>query len=398
MLKTICIAGKNDIAVDVMLYLKKNYSDYRLVCIYNRNETGVNSWQKSLKWFAEKNGVEEVTLDQAYQIPNLLFLSLEFDRIIKPSKFISDDLYNIHFSLLPQYKGMYTSVLPILNDESYTGVTLHKIRDGIDTGEIVDAVRIPIKPDDSSLDLYISLINSGVELVKKNLPKLLSGDVICFPQSAEKSTYYPKSEIDYTTLSLNVNCTAYQIKNQIRAFNFRPYQLLTWNGIRYLDSVILPNISYEKPGTIIKDDNTSTIISTIDYDIRLFKDTFDQMIKYIIDKNNDAVIELLVTNKLLVSKESHGWTLLTVAVYNDNYEMVVYLVNHGADYHVINNNGTNLLMYAKDCYVIHHNTQIFEYLLNLGLSPLDKDYNGLSLIDYCRLEGISEIGSWKIDD
>lgn len=398
MLKTICIAGKNDIAVDVMLYLKRNYSDYRLVCIYNKNETGVNSWQKSLKWFAEKNGIEEVTLDQAYQIPDLLFLSLEFDRIIKPSKFVSDDLYNIHFSLLPQYKGMHTSVLPILNEESYTGVTLHKIQDGIDTGEIVDAVRIPIKPDDSSLDLYISLINNGVELVKKNLPKLLAGDVTCFPQSAEKSTYYPKSEIDYTTLSLNVNCTAYQIKNQIRAFNFRPYQLLTWNGIRYLDSTILPNVSCEKPGTIIKDDNTSTIISTIDYDIQLFKDTFDQTMKYIIDRNNDAAIDLLVTSKLLVSKESHGWTLLTVAVYNDNYEMVVYLVNHGADYHVINNNGTNLLMYAKDCYVIHHNKRIFEYLLNLGLSPLDQDYNGLSLIDYCRLEGISEIGSWKIDD
>ena len=128
-MKTICIAGKNDIAVNILLYCIKFYYKCRIVCVVNMNEPGINTWQKSLKWFAEKNGVEILSLNDVYEIEDLLFLSLEFDRIIRPEKFKSTLLYNIHFSMLPKYKWMHTSVLPILYCEENTGVTLHRIRD-----------------------------------------------------------------------------------------------------------------------------------------------------------------------------------------------------------------------------------------------------------------------------
>ena len=57
--------------------------------------------------------------------------------IIKTKNFKSNKLFNLHFSLLPSYKGMHTSAFPILNGEKYSGVTIHKIDNGIDTGDII---------------------------------------------------------------------------------------------------------------------------------------------------------------------------------------------------------------------------------------------------------------------
>ena len=52
-MKTICIAGKNDIAVDVLRYCMDHYPGFRILCITNRTETGVNSWQRSFQFFAQ---------------------------------------------------------------------------------------------------------------------------------------------------------------------------------------------------------------------------------------------------------------------------------------------------------------------------------------------------------
>ena len=62
---------------------------------------------------------------------------IEFDQIIKPTEFRSNRLFNIHFSYLPEFKGMYTSAIPILQGSTHTGVTLHGIDQGIDTGPII---------------------------------------------------------------------------------------------------------------------------------------------------------------------------------------------------------------------------------------------------------------------
>lgn len=113
-MKTICIAGKNNIAVDLLLHCMKFSPNCRLVCIAIKNDCGINNRQKSLKFFAKKNDVEILQLQDVYTLSDLLFLSCEFDSIIKPEKFRSNELYNIYFSMLPKYKGCHTSVLPIL--------------------------------------------------------------------------------------------------------------------------------------------------------------------------------------------------------------------------------------------------------------------------------------------
>ena len=390
------MAGKNDIAVDVLLYCKRTFPGHRLVCITNRNESGINTWQKSLKWFAEKNDVEIIELKDVYDIDDLLFLSTEFDRIIRPAKFKTTELYNIHFSLLPKYKGCFTAIMPLLNGEDFTGVTLHRIRDGIDTGEIIDQKRIDISDDDTSLDVYKKCLHYGTELVIKNLNNLLSGNIKTSCQNSKHSTYYSNSTIDYSNLRLNVNSTAYQIQNQVRAFCFRPYQLLKWNGVSYVECVITENVSSEKPGTILEDTDIYSKISTIDYDVIMYKDTFDELLKCISEYSNERAKYLCTSRKLITEQDKHGWSPLTVAVYNNNFEMVQWLVDNGADINVVNNNGTNLLMYAKNCFVNTGNPAIFEYLVNKGLPFDQKDYYGKDLYDYCKMEEIKMIGKYDL--
>lgn len=118
---------------------------FEIVAILNQNDNGVNSWQPSFKDFCKKKRVQIISLEEAYSIENLLLLSVEFDRIVQISKFLSDKIFNIHFSLLSKYKGMYSSVLPILHGERKTGVTLHRIRHGIDTGEIIAQEEVDIE-------------------------------------------------------------------------------------------------------------------------------------------------------------------------------------------------------------------------------------------------------------
>ena len=155
----ICIAGKNNIAIEVCRYVIEHYPQATIYALINRNETGVDGWQHSyLKYIQSEFKVNLSTLEDMYKIEDLVFISTEYDRIIKPHLFKTKWLYNIHFSLLPAYKGVYPSVWPILNGEKYAGVTLHKMDQGIDTGDIIAQKRFRLSAKEP-LGLLISLVD-----------------------------------------------------------------------------------------------------------------------------------------------------------------------------------------------------------------------------------------------
>lgn len=383
---TLCIGGKNDIAVNVLEYILTHLPGVELFVIPDRNDKGVNTWQRSVKLYCLQKGIPLVSLDEIYDMDNLVFISTEFDRIIKPEKFKTSALYNIHFSMLPKYKGMFTSVLPILNGDTETGVTLHVIRSGIDTGEIIDQQKINIEYRWNSLDLYKELIKTGTKVVTKNLNRLIQRKYEAFPQPLNGSSYFGKGFIDYAALRINTKATAEQIRLQINAYAFRPYQLIAFHGVSLIGSMIKDDVSVYKPGTVIYEDEVEFRIATIDYDIILYKDVLDKLIEAIQKHENERAKGLCTFEKIVDEKEQHGWTPLTVAVYNNNHEMAKYLLSIGADERIVNNNGTTLLMYAKDAGLNTGDWDMFRWLFGLGLSIHEKDYSGRALIDYISNE------------
>ena len=384
----ICIAGKNNIAVDILEYLLANNDrNYDLGIVCNRNETGVNGWQKSLRYFAQKNDIKEYKLSDVYDIENLIFLSLEFDQIVKPELFKDAELYNIHFSLLPAYKGMYTSSIPILNDEKYVGVTFHKMDRGIDTGDIIKQKKFELGEKTTCRELYLQYIKFGTELVKECLKDVLSGSVHAIPQSAKDSTYYSKSYIDYSNLTIDLCQTARNIQNQIRAFNFREYQLPIVYGKKIIATEITNIKSTQRPGKILFETDKGMMITTIDYNILLYFDRLDELLEACKTGNSNLVYDICTVPEHINAINEKGWSPLIVATYNNQIEIAKFLILKGADIYTTNHNGTTLLMYAKDAFFNHGSIELFKFFKDAGLDIEAKDYFGLTLREYVEKSG-----------
>jgi len=265
------IAGKNNIAIESMRYVKSFIPHEQLMAIPNDTDNGQNDFQMSYRKFCMENGIRIISIDDCYYIENLVFISLEFNKIINPFRFKTSQLFNIHFSKLPEYKGMYTSALPILHGRTESGVTLHLIDNGIDTGDIIDQIVFPIETEESCRDLYLKYIYNGMELFKRNILNLLDNRYIAIKQPISGSTYFSKKAIDYKNLRIDLNKTAFEIKNQIRAFTFEEYQLPELFGYKIEKAEILVTRSSQKPGRVLFENSSYIIVSTIDFDIKLIK-------------------------------------------------------------------------------------------------------------------------------
>jgi methionyl-tRNA formyltransferase len=100
------------------------------------------------------------------------YLFLIEPNLINLAKIIS---FNIHGSLLPKYRGRTPHVWAIINNEKETGVTAHLIDEGCDTGEIIEQIKIEIKPNDTGADVlgkfsvnYKILLDSVINKIKTN--------------------------------------------------------------------------------------------------------------------------------------------------------------------------------------------------------------------------------------
>lgn len=380
------IAGKNSIAVDVLGYAMKNL-DISISVVLNRTEDFKNSFQKSLGFYANLWKIPIINLEEVYEFHDAIFLSLEFDRIIKPSLFKTKNLFNIHFSLLPAYKGMYTSALPLINAESETGVTLHKIDSGIDTGDIISQKKIKISENDTARKLYLKYIKEGTKLVIENLSSLINNNYKSFPQSSLDSSYFGKNSIDYNNLKIDYRKSAFQVVNQLKAFSFREYQLPKFNNIEIGSWEITNEKSILKPGIIVKELTNSFQIATIDFDIILNFDLYGRLWEYSKNNNCNALKNLLTVSNLdLETKTKEGWTALIITAYNGCYECVKQLINAGAEVNAHNNNYTSVLMYAKTNASKTKDNRIINYLLENGADMKLKDVFGKTVIDWVKEE------------
>ncbi|RMA64593.1 methionyl-tRNA formyltransferase [Ulvibacter antarcticus] len=95
--------------------------------------------------------------------------------------------FNLHASLLPQYRGAAPINWAIINRESQTGVTTFFIDEKIDTGEIILKSEVPIKDTENVGSLHDSLMEIGSELVVETVTYIENGDV--------KTIAQPKSDI-----------------------------------------------------------------------------------------------------------------------------------------------------------------------------------------------------------
>ncbi|MCS3469749.1 methionyl-tRNA formyltransferase [Pseudomonas sp. JUb42] len=387
----IIIAGKNNIAVHGLELALRHFPAEQLAVVCNRNEPGADHWQRSLRQAAARWGVKEISLEAAYDLATQAFISLEFDQLVVPSRFSIANIFNIHFSRLPEYKGMYTSVWPILHGRDEAGVTLHHIEPGIDTGDIVDQQVFPIADWWTCRDLYLAFTQQASEVLDRCFLRLINTRVEGRPQPANGSSYFSKSSIDYSNLRINTLATAWECVTQIRAFAFREYQFLKWQGRPVVSATVLADKSLRKPGFVLAENDYYADIATIDYNVRFHFDKLADMLAACECADMQEVIRLQGNIAGYNDANDKGWTPLIVASYAGAYDVVNWLLKKGASPVRPNNKGTTPLMYAKDAYFSGRCRRTFFLLLKNAAELETYDYAGKKLSDYLNGEQYAQL-------
>ncbi len=100
-------------------------------------------------------------------------------------------IVNVHFSLLPAYRGAAPVEWAIANGETRTGVTTMRIDAGLDTGDILLQREVEIGPEETAAELSRRLAPMGADLLLETLEELRTGAVTPRPQDHSRATYAP---------------------------------------------------------------------------------------------------------------------------------------------------------------------------------------------------------------
>jgi len=133
--------------------------------------------------------------------------------------------FNLHASLLPQYRGAAPINRAIMNGEKETGVTTFFLTHEIDTGKIILQEKIPISPDDNAGTLHDRLMMAGAETVCKTLKMIEKGDVPTIEQSSlilPDETLKPAPKLFRENCCISTQMTVYQAHNFVRGLSPLP--------------------------------------------------------------------------------------------------------------------------------------------------------------------------------
>jgi methionyl-tRNA formyltransferase len=395
-IRNIVIGGKNDIAVRGTQIILDRFPDLNIFVIMNQSDDGVDGFQRSFLKFSNTNGLKIISLEETYEIDDGMFLSLEFDRLLVPERFKMERLINIHFSALPEYKGMYTSHWPIRNGEETSGVTLHRIDPGIDTGEIIDQTVFELSPSDTCRDLYAKYIKNGVALVDSNIQALIKGTFKAVPQPVSNSSYYSKKSIDFSCPEIDLKQTAINIGNQIRAFSFREYQLPTLDGCPVFGFQILEKKGSGRPGRLVDEEDDFFVYTTVDFDIKIFKDRLDELLTCCKQGELKNVKDLLENRALIDEHSVEGVTPLIVAVEAGQFDVAQLLLLRGACVETPSYAGISVLEYATNYAKKSGDKRLVELIETpFDMEPSQKKDGGVAIRNCQPKDQEAVIALWK---
>jgi methionyl-tRNA formyltransferase len=152
--------------------------------------------------------------------------------------------FNLHASLLPQYRGAAPINWAIINGEKETGLTTFFIDEKIDTGEIIDQIRLNIKKTDNVENIYNKMLPKGSELVINTINDIAEGNIATTLQK-ENSALKPAPKLNKENTRIDWSDTAKNIYNLIRGLSPFP---LAWTVLINGDNKIqckIAKVTYE---------------------------------------------------------------------------------------------------------------------------------------------------------
>jgi methionyl-tRNA formyltransferase len=173
--------------------------------------------------------------------------------------------FNLHASLLPQYRGAAPINWAIINGEKETGATTFFLKHEIDTGSIIYQHKEPIMDSDTVGTLYERLMNNGAQLVLKTVKAIEAGNYPSVPQpEGVEIKHAPK--IFKETCEIQWNKTSEQVRNFVRGLSPYPAAWSILNGKTFkIYSVSIVNHGEDKNAGEISTDNKNYLyVKTLD--------------------------------------------------------------------------------------------------------------------------------------
>ncbi|WP_128894308.1 methionyl-tRNA formyltransferase [Longirhabdus pacifica] len=176
---------------------------------------------------------------------------------------------NVHASLLPKYRGGAPIQYALLRGEEKTGVTIMYMAEGLDTGDMISKVEIPIKKEDDAGTLFDTLSQAGSVLLQETLPKLIANEITAEKQNDEAATYAKTlkredEKIDWEKGNVD-------IYNHIRALSPWPISFTLYEGkVLKMGASVHPEDApacsneHAKPGTILQFEDKGMEVKTGD--------------------------------------------------------------------------------------------------------------------------------------
>ena len=155
---------------------------------------------------------------------------------------------NVHGSLLPKYRGAAPINWAIINGEKETGLTTFLLKHEIDTGDMLDQLRLPIGPDETAGELHDRMMYAGAELLLRTVQHLERGSLRPQPQPDSEATHAPK--IFTETCKINFEQNSQQVHNFVRGLSPYPTAWTVLDGKHVkIYRTALPDAHNMIPGT-----------------------------------------------------------------------------------------------------------------------------------------------------
>lgn len=258
----IAFFGTSERSLPILNSLKANF-DLSL-CITKKDqlvgrkqelkECAVKTWAKSNNInFVEISNLRDVDLDKV--LSAIKKEKIDYGVVCDFSVIIPDEviqifgknLINIHFSLLPKYRGACPVQFTILNGDEHTGVTFHIVDSKMDHGELLHQIVYKMDQTETSGKLYETLFKISAEKLPDILKRYSKGTITPLPQEEDEATYtyspnHPTSTFIYKEdAEINWKEKPEVTERKIRAYNPWP---IAWTTLGEIENA--KNLFYGK--------------------------------------------------------------------------------------------------------------------------------------------------------
>lgn len=218
-------------------------SKHKVLAVFTKPDKPVGRGRKisqsPVKKFANENKISVFQFDKLKNESIEIIKNLQPDVLILVAfgQILSQEILdialplNLHASLLPLYRGASPIQTAILNGETESGLTVMKMEQELDAGDILLQKKVKIYPNDTSKTLFERMGNIGAKLILEALQKLENGNFKWIKQDNKKATY--STFLTKQQAQLDFNDFADNIINKVRAFNPNPVAFFVLSSTKY---------------------------------------------------------------------------------------------------------------------------------------------------------------------